>query len=42
MFGVPQGSFLRTRLFNIFLADSFFILNNVEIANYADVTHSTL
>ena len=38
MFGVPQGSILGPLLFNRFLADLFFILNNTEIANYADDT----
>ena len=37
-FGVPQGSILGLLLFNIFLADLFFTLNNTEIANYADDT----
>ena len=36
VFGVTQGSILRTLLSNIFLADLFFIINNVDIANYTD------
>ena len=38
LFDVPQGSILSHLLFNIFLADLFFTLNDTVIANYDDTT----
>ena len=34
--GVPQGSMLGLLLFYIFFAELFFIVNSMDIANYAD------
>ena len=36
VFGVTHGSILKPLLFNIFLADLFFIISNIDIANYTD------
>ena len=36
VFGVTQGSMLKTLLFNIFLAGLFFMISNINIASYAD------
>ena len=37
VFQDTEGSILRSLLFDIFLADPFFIISNIDIASYPDI-----
>ena len=36
LFGVPRGSISEILLFNVFICDIFYLLEDFDIANYAD------
>ena len=36
LFGVSQGSIVGLRIFNIFLADLFFVVKDIDIVSYVD------